>query len=82
MAVNGFVIEAIRKIVASSQPTAAVTGGSPATEYPAASAGTPHAVAAASAWLENGAFMGNPLPYWRARPRPSRVFLRGELRPG
>ena len=32
MAVSGFVIEAIRKIVAGSQPTAAVTGASPATE--------------------------------------------------
>src|SRR6266700_3944194 len=25
---------------------------------------------------------GDPLLYWRTRPRPSRVFLRGELRPG
>ncbi len=32
VAVNGFVIDAIRKIVAGSQPTAAVTRGSPATE--------------------------------------------------
>ena len=69
MAVSGFVIEATRKTVSGSQPTAPVRTAPP-TESPAASAGTSQVTAAASIWLKNGAFIGNPLPYWRTRPRP------------
>jgi hypothetical protein len=45
--VNGFVIEATWKRVVASQPTAAVSSVPP-TETPVASAGTSHAIAAAS----------------------------------
>ena len=81
VAVNGFVIEATRKRVPGSQPTAAVSTAPP-TEIPTASAGTSQSSAAASQMPEKRRIQHGFATLLTDPASAARVFLRGELRPG
>src|SRR6476620_5802412 len=79
--VNGFVIEATRKIVSGAHPIACVSTAPP-TETPKASAGTSQVSAAASDACKNDESSTNSLPYWPTRSRPCASSFATSLRPG